>query len=115
GEPIATVIPPGELRIVAYFPARGAHGRIRAGQRATLRLDAYPWTQYGVVTGEVARVGSEPSEDRLRVEVRLDAAQPEALVLEHGLGGSLEVVVERVTPLTLLLRAVGTMVGERSS
>ena len=115
GEPIATVIPPGELRIVADFPARGAHGRIRPGQRATLRLDAYPWTQYGVVTGEVARVGSEPSEDRLRVEVRLDAEQPEALVLEHGLGGSLEVVVERVTPLTLLLRAVGTMVGERSS
>lgn len=112
GDPIASVIPSGELQIVAYFPVRGSRGRLRAGQRATLRLDAFPWTQYGVVTGEVARVASEPSEDRLRVEVRLDAVQPAALALEHGLEGTLEVVVERVTPVTLLLRAVGTMVGD---
>jgi multidrug resistance efflux pump len=113
GEHVATVIPPGELRIVAHFPVRGSRGRVRAGQRATLRLHAYPWTQYGVVTGVVARVASEPSENRLRVEVQLDAAQPNTLELEHGLEGALEVAVERVTPLTLLLRAVGTMVDGR--
>ena len=109
GDQVATVVPEGELRVVAYYPAGEAQGRVRAGQNAVLRLSAYPWTQYGVVRGQVDRVASEPAEDRLRVEVALDTVQPKRLPLEHGLRGALEIVVEWISPLTLLLRAVGTM------
>jgi adhesin transport system membrane fusion protein len=113
GDEVAVVVPSGELRIVAYFPAREAMGRIRAGQIATLRVHAYPWTQYGVLTGRIAHVASEASEDRLRVEVELDDEPWVTVPREHGLKGSLEVAVERVTPLTMLLRSVGSFITSR--
>ena len=112
---VATVLPAGDLRIVAHFPASEALGRIRGGQPATLRLDAYPSTQYGAVKGRVVRVAAEPQQDRLRVEVDLDnEARSHDFAAEHGLQGSLTVGVERVTPVVLLLRALGTLTSASS-
>ena len=109
GQRIATVVPSGGLRIVASFPAREASGRIRPGQRAALMLDAYPWMQYGEIAGRVTRVASEPHDGQLRVEAEIDRG-PDAIPRAHGLEGTLTVTVERATPLTLLLRAVGRLV-----
>jgi multidrug resistance efflux pump len=41
-ESLASIVPSGELRVVAQFPAEAALGRIQPGQPATLRLDGYP-------------------------------------------------------------------------
>jgi membrane fusion protein (multidrug efflux system) len=45
-EQLGSIVPPGEPRAVALFPA-SAVGRIHPGQPARLRLDGFPWTQYG--------------------------------------------------------------------
>jgi len=110
GQRIAAVVPSGDVRIVAYFPAREAAGRLRAGQEATLELEAYPRTQYGEIVGRVARVGIEPSEPHggeLRVELEIDARRSGAIPRSHGLQGTLAVTVEHTTPVSLLLRAIG--------
>lgn len=106
GERLGSVIPPGELRVVAFFPA-DALGRIRPEQSARIRLAGFPWTEYGRLRGRVVRVAREPRGGRFRVELALEGAASSAIPLEHGLPGSVEVEVERVAPLALLLRSAG--------
>ncbi|MFV8749855.1 HlyD family secretion protein [Nannocystaceae bacterium ST9] len=109
GEPVGTVIPQGELEVVAQFEPT-AIGRVAIGQPALLRLTGFPWTQYGSVRATVTRVASEPRQGAIRVELHIDEV-PAAIVLEHGLPGTLEIEVERISPAQLLLRAAGRKIS----
>lgn len=109
---LATIVPRTKMRWVAYFPMKDAVGRIHPGQRARIRLDAFPWTAYGPLTATVNGVGSEPHEQRVRVE--LDVTGDNANIpLSHGMTGVTDVEVEKMSPLRLLLRLSGqTMQGQ---
>jgi membrane fusion protein (multidrug efflux system) len=110
GEKIACIIPPGEPRAVAQFPV-AAVGRIRPGQPVRLRLDGFPWTQYGTVPATIADVGNEPSGGLIRIELSLTKEPSSTIPLEHGIPGSAEVEVGRVSPAVLVLRAAGQFFG----
>jgi membrane fusion protein (multidrug efflux system) len=107
GEKLATVVPDGRLKAVAHFPPLTALGRVRAGQLARLRLDGFPWTQYGSLAGKVVNVANEPRDGTIRVELSVDPASAPAIPVQHGLPGTVEIQVERVTPFALVLRAAG--------
>lgn len=114
GEGIGAVVPSGSLKVVAEF-APVALGRLKVGQRARLRLDGFPSIQYGATPAMVERIGSEPREGRVRVELSVAPGPLSAIPLQHGLPGSVEVEVERVSPATLVLRAVGRyLLGDRA-
>ena len=106
GEVLGTVVPAGRLRAVAFFPLSKV-GKMRPGQRAQLRLDAFPWTQYGTLQATVASVGNDPLDGRVRVELTLHSEYTPTIPVAHGLSGTAEVEIERVSPAELLLRAVG--------
>ena len=110
GQRVGTVVPDGELVIVAQLPPAQAVGRLAPGQPATLRLDGFPWTSFGTIRGHVREVASEPREGLVRVEVAIDAFAPR-IPHEHGLPGTLEVEVERVSPAALFLRAAGQLLA----
>jgi membrane fusion protein (multidrug efflux system) len=105
-ERLGAVIPPGRPRVVAAFPTATV-GRIRPGQPARVRLEGFPWTQYGALAATVADVGNEPSGGRVRVELVLAPGRASPIPLGHGLPGSAEVEVERISPAVLALRAAG--------
>lgn len=106
GQRLAEIVPASDVRAIASFP-KSALGRLRTDQTATIRLDAFPWTQFGTVTARVHRIATETDEDeRVRVELTDLSGSPK-LKLEHGLTGLVEIEVERVSPWTLLLRAAG--------
>lgn len=107
GQRVATVVPDGELRVVASFTPGTALGRVRVRQAARLRLDGYPWAQWGTVPAVVRSVGSEVREGLVRVELAFPAPRATRIPLEHGLPGEVEVEVERVSPAVLALRAAG--------
>ncbi len=111
GDRVASVVPPGELHIVADYPPQTALGRIRAGQRAWVRLDGFPWTQYGTLTATVASLASEPREGLIRVELSVQRDPASLIPLQHGLTGTVEVEVERASPAALVLRTVGQHLG----
>lgn len=111
GERLATIVPQGELRIVAEFPAQTALGRIRPGQPARLRLDGFPWTQFGTVQATVTNVGSEAREGRVRVELRPRRNPNSVIPLQHGLPGSVEIDVDRVSPAALVIRGTGKLLA----
>ncbi len=116
GERLASIIPQGQVRVVAEF-APSALGRLRQGQYARLRLDGFPWTQYGYVDATLSSVASETREQRVRVELSV-AADPSSnarVALQHGMPGVVEVEVERVAPLELLVRSLGHQLSGRTT
>jgi membrane fusion protein (multidrug efflux system) len=112
GDKLCDIVPRGDgHRVVAEFEPAKAVGRIKPGQPARLRLDSYPWAQFGVVEARVSSVGSEMRDGRVRVELAIDPGVPSGIILEHGLPGELEVEVETASPAILVLRSVGKLVG----
>jgi membrane fusion protein (multidrug efflux system) len=91
---------------VADFPPV-ALGRIQPRQPARLRLDGFPWTQYGTISATVIRVVSQDDNEWLQVELAIRPNLASAIPLQRGLAGTVEVEVERVSPATLILRAAG--------
>jgi multidrug efflux pump subunit AcrA (membrane-fusion protein) len=111
GDRLAAVVPRGDLQVVADFPPPSALGRVRPGQPARLRLEGFPWTQYGSLGATVRRVASEVRDGRVRVELGVELYGASPIPLQHGLPGTIEVQVERVAPATLVLRAAGKLLA----
>jgi multidrug resistance efflux pump len=109
GDRLASILPGGKIRIVAYFSAPLAIGRVRTGQAAWMRLDAFPWTQHGAIAAKVSAVAGQSHERTLRVELELDPPPPASIPLQHGLTGTVEVEVEVASPATLVLRTAGLL------
>ncbi|HEU0100342.1 MAG TPA: HlyD family efflux transporter periplasmic adaptor subunit [Allosphingosinicella sp.] len=107
GQKLATVIPQGDLLIVADFDPTTALGRIRPGQTARFRLEGFPWVQFGTIEATAVRVAGEIRDQSLRAEFRIRRDATRGLVLRHGLPGRIEVRVETVSPARLLLRSAG--------
>jgi multidrug resistance efflux pump len=107
GEQLGSVVPSGHLLVVAQYSPSSAFGRIRAGEPAVLRLEGFPWTEFGTVTATVERVAQEVRDGKVRVELALSDKSSFRGTLQHGMPGTLEVTVERVSPLGLTLRTAG--------
>jgi membrane fusion protein, adhesin transport system len=105
GTRLATIVPTGDLRIVAVFPPAAAIGRVRPGQIANLRLAGFPWAQYGTVEATVLRVGSEVRNNTVRVEFSLDGAGRSSVPLQHGLPGEVAVTIAEISPWHLIVRS----------
>jgi multidrug resistance efflux pump len=111
GQQLGVILPAGKMHVIAEFPPAAALGKLHPGQHAAVRLEGFPWAQYGTIPAEVSRVADEIRDGKIRVELALGTALHTPIPLQHGLPGSVEVEVERVSPAQLLLRSAGAMVG----
>lgn len=107
GEKLGSVVPDNEIKIVADFPPASVLGRIHAGQKAEMRLDGFPWAQFGGIPAVVSRTGSEIRDNLVRVEFTPQASPGSAIILQHGLPGVIEVGIEQISPAILVLRKAG--------
>lgn len=107
GQRLVTLIPDGALVAVAEFEPAQVLGRVQPGQPALLRLEGFPWAQYGTVAATVSRVAGEIRDQRIRVEFTPRDGWPAGVQAQHGLPGTVEVTLEAVAPAELLLRATG--------
>lgn len=115
GDRLATILPGGDLKILADFTPE-VIGKIRPGQLASVRLDGFPATQYGRLQASVQRVAQETRAGKLRVELALaSASRVSAIPLQHGLLGTVEVEVERISPAVLVLRAAGALLADKAA
>jgi membrane fusion protein (multidrug efflux system) len=109
GGHIATIVASGDLRVVASFAPGAAFGRVRPGQRAQVRLDAFPWTEYGALQATVTEVATEQHDGQARaggIDRELHARR---IPLQHGQPGSVDIRVDEATPASLVLRAAGKL------
>lgn len=107
GQTIAVVTPETALAMVADFAPSEVIGRVRAGQRARMRVTGFPWTQYGTLDATVTAVSSEVADGKIRVELALASNAGSPIPTRHGLVGAVEVEVEHASPAILVARAAG--------
>jgi membrane fusion protein (multidrug efflux system) len=113
GTRLGAIVPAGGVRILTEFPASESVGRLRPGLPARLRLDAFPWTQFGSQRARVERVANEARDGRVRVELSVQPTPGSPVPLQHGLLGTVEAAVEETTPAMLVLRAAGASLRTR--
>jgi membrane fusion protein (multidrug efflux system) len=111
GDKLGSIIPYSDLKIVADFLPSSVIGRIKVGQTASMRLDAFPWAQYGTLKAKVSRVGSEIRDNQVKVEFVPETTANSMIVLQHGLPGSIEVTIEQLSPAVMVLRAAGQLMA----
>jgi membrane fusion protein, adhesin transport system len=111
GQRLVSVVPLGDLMAVADFTPSSAIGRVRPGQHATMRLDGFPWAQYGSIDTVVSRVATEIRDGVVRVEFTPSPGASQVGIMQHGVPGMIEVAVERAAPATLVLRAAGLLLS----
>jgi membrane fusion protein, adhesin transport system len=111
GQRLVSVVPAGALMIVGDFAPASAVGRVHPGQQATMRLDGFPWAQYGSVHATVSRVATEIRDSTIRVEFTPAATGNPTAIMQHGIPGVIEVAVEQATPAYLVLRAAGLLLS----
>lgn len=112
GQQLGVILPRGKLQIIAEF-LPSALGKVRPGQPALLRLQGFPWAQYGTVSARVLRVAGEIRDGKVRVELAVSSASPSRIPFQHGLPGAVEVQLDRISPAALILRSAGDLVGAR--
>jgi membrane fusion protein (multidrug efflux system) len=111
GDVVATVIPSDDIHVVAEFAPSDAVGRILPRQTAWVRLSGFSWTQFGMLEAVVTDVASEPRDGTVRVELVIAVESARSIPIQHGLPGSVDVQVDRVSPWGLLMRSLGSAVG----
>lgn len=82
GEVIFTIIPSHNSNFIARLktPARNS-GKIKVGQKANIKLDNYPFREFGSLKGEVKTISLVPDKEGLyRIEVSL----PSKLTTSYG-------------------------------
>lgn len=106
GDRVCTIVPEGVLKVITSFAPAAALGRIHAGQAARVRFDGFPWTQYGATPAVVSQVAGEVRDGKVRVELTLPGVST-TVPLQHGLPAEVDVIVDRLTPLAMVLRSAG--------
>jgi membrane fusion protein (multidrug efflux system) len=111
GQQLGVILPAGKVQMIAEFDPASAFGKLHAGQHATVRLNGFPWAQFGFLEATVSRVAGEIRDGKVHVELALNPSSRGQIPLQHGLPGAVEVEVERVSPAALLLRSAGQAIG----
>jgi multidrug resistance efflux pump len=104
----------GNSKLTADFPLT-ALAHVRPGQPARLYLNGFPWTRYGTIPTTVTSVSSRIHDGQAQVELAISPDSVPPIPLQHGLTGTVEIEIERVSPATLVLRAAGQLAASRGS
>jgi len=88
------------------LPAQGA-GKVKVGQAVNIKLDGYPFMEYGLLTGRVRLVSVAPSEGKYTVVVELpeemETSYHKKVNLRGELSGNADISTEEASLLQRLL------------
>ncbi|PIB28366.1 hypothetical protein BFP77_00040 [Maribacter sp. 4U21] len=72
GERILTIIPfqKQEIHALGMFPVENA-GKVEIGNKVILKLDAYPYHEYGTIEGNIKRISEIPVENSYSIVIAL--------------------------------------------
>jgi hemolysin D len=101
GKPLITIVPDGEPLVVEALLLNRDVGFVRPGMDAIIKLEAFPFTRYGVLKAKVMRVSPDATVDQQRglvFPVRLNLtsghiqADGRATSLSPGMSTSVEII-----------------------
>lgn len=121
GDPIMVIVPAGQSLEVEALVLNKDIGFVREGQGATIKVDSFPFTRYGVLEGEVTAVSDDAMQDErlglvyaahvrlARADMNIDGKQ---VPLSPGMAVSVEVLTGKRRVLDFVLSPVMQHVQE---
>jgi len=120
GESVLTIVPehPGDTIGKIQLSMMGA-GKVRPGQRVNIKLDNYPFMEFGMLQGKIRSVSLVPNEDFYIAEISL----PEGMVTNYGrrigfkqnMPGRAEIITESMSLLQRILNPVKSVIRKQKS
>jgi HlyD family secretion protein len=101
GKDVFSVVPTAESKIIGKIklPIKGS-GKVKEGQQVNIKLDNYPYLEYGIIIGKINSVSLMPSEDNYSVEVEfpngLTTNYKKKLAFGQNMQGSAEIITEDI-------------------
>jgi hemolysin D len=120
-DPLMVLVPRGEELVVETMVLNRDAGFVRAGQPVEVKLEAYPFTRYGVVEGRLEQISRDAVENEklgpvYPARVRLDRAWIEIggrkVALEPGLAATAEIKTGQRRIIDYLLSPLARRVQE---
>jgi hemolysin D len=118
GQPVAEIIPEGKPLILSVaMPSQNA-GFLKLGMDAKVKLDAYPYQDYGVIQGKVVKISpdSKATEQQgaiYRVDIELNRshiqARGQTIHFKPGQTGTAEVITRQRRLIDIFLDPFKTM------
>ncbi|WP_430908655.1 HlyD family efflux transporter periplasmic adaptor subunit [Maribacter sp. 2-571] len=71
GEPVFAVVPDNQEFLAVLQLSAFGFGKVKVGQKVLVRLDNYPFQEYGELEGKVQSISAVPNQDLYRVEIAL--------------------------------------------
>jgi multidrug resistance efflux pump len=111
GDRVLTIISgePGPVLGKVLLPLRGA-GKVKTGQKVIVRIDKYPYMEYGSLQGKVESISMVSDQDFYSVEISfpnsLRTTYNKELEFNQGMTGQAEIITEE---LSLLVRIVNPL------
>ena len=99
GDQVLTVVPPSDQKYVGRLslPIEGS-GKVKKGQRVVVKLDSYPFHEFGSVEGTVEAKSIVPDDEQYRILVvfpeELRTNYGKAIPFEQRLQGGAEIITE---------------------
>jgi multidrug resistance efflux pump len=112
GEEVLTIVPlesSGMVMARALLAYEGS-GKVKPGMPAHIRLDGYPYQEFGVLNGEVERIAAVPGEQGYEVAVSvpgdLKTSYGRAIPFRQEMQGTARIVTEERSLLTRILEKI---------
>ncbi|MCK6616083.1 MAG: HlyD family efflux transporter periplasmic adaptor subunit [Cyclobacteriaceae bacterium] len=107
GKPVATILPEhGNLLAHAELPIRGS-GKVEVGQQVNIKLENYPFEEYGSITGKITYISEIPTDEKYFVTVELPdglmTSTSQTLPFRQQLAGTAEIITEDMRLLDRIL------------
>lgn len=98
GKPLFSIIPKqGKLLARAELPIFGS-GKVNVGQQVNIRLQNYPFEQFGLLRGSITSISEIPNEQKYFVIIELPqqliTSQNKAIAFKQQLTGTTEIITE---------------------
>ncbi|KSB87933.1 hypothetical protein AS593_18640 [Caulobacter vibrioides] len=121
GKALVTIVPDGEALVVEALVLNKDAGFVRTGDHAVIKLEAYPFTRYGTLEGEVVQISPDAIVDEKRglvfpVRVKVSKSQLSVdgrqALLSAGMSASVEIVTGKRRVIDFIWSPVAKTVSE---
>ncbi len=120
GEEVMAIVPVKESRIIGKIKlkTRGA-GKVLIGQDVNVKLNNYPYMEFGMVKGKVDDISLVPSDDD---DYLVEVIFPNGLKTNYGINlnfnqkmlGHAEIITEEIPLIVRIIRPVKSLIKNRS-
>jgi multidrug efflux pump subunit AcrA (membrane-fusion protein) len=115
GQTVAELAPAGAPLVIEAMVANTDVGRVKAGQRVRIKVDAYPYQRYGTLEGEVTSIAPDTTADKSgasagsayrAIITPLPSPAAKSIPLRLGLSTTTEIITARPRIIELIVRTL---------